>query len=107
VATIPEVRKALEDTGEKVSSAWSALLESLETSYLSAAHPPPGGGGAYQDVRLESLDHAPARAKVQGTISRVEKLAQHSHATGRYGWEGEEVWVADGLRGTFRVHFAP
>ena len=39
----------------KVSSAWSALLESLETSYLSAAHPPPGAGGAYQ-VAARSRD---------------------------------------------------
>ena len=59
--------------------------------------------------RLDPLPPCPGRVSgiSIGTISRVEKLAQHSHAAGRYGWEGEEVWVADGLRGIFRVHFAP
>ena len=61
--------------------------------------------GGYRDLKLESIDHARASCTTGGTIAHVEKLTQHSNSDGNFGWEGDTLWVTNGLRATFRVYF--
>ena len=49
--------------------------------------------------------HAHASLRFGGTIAFAEVLTQHSKASGSFGWDGKELWVAGGLRATFRVYF--
>ena len=59
----------------------------------------------YSDVQLASVNHAHASLLFGGTIAFAEVLTQHSKASGSFGWDGKELWVAGGLRATFRVYF--
>ena len=56
----------------------------------------------YSDVQLASVNHAHASLLFGGTIAFAEVLTQHSKASGSFGWDGKELWVAGGLRATFR-----
>jgi len=56
-------------------------------------------------VQLASVNHAHASLLFGGTIAFAEVLTQHSKASGSFGWDGKELWVAGGLRATFRVYF--
>ena len=53
-------------------------------------------------VQLASVNHAHASLLFGGTIAFAEVLTQHSKASGSFGWDGKELWVAGGLRATFR-----
>mmetsp|Transcript_21989 Transcript_21989/g.47344 ORF Transcript_21989/g.47344 Transcript_21989/m.47344 type:complete len:227 (-) Transcript_21989:211-891(-) len=57
------------------------------------------------DITLESRDFAYASLAVGGTIANVEKVTQHSDSEGSFGWKEDTLWVAEGLRATFRVYF--
>uniref|UniRef100_A0A0D3KJL1 Uncharacterized protein n=1 Tax=Emiliania huxleyi (strain CCMP1516) TaxID=280463 RepID=A0A0D3KJL1_EMIH1 len=46
-----------------------------------------------------------ATTRLPGSIARAEVRARHSQREGRFGWHGDELWTADGLRATFRVFF--
>lgn len=59
----------------------------------------------YSDFQLASVNHAHASLRFGGTIAFAEVLTQHSKASGSFGWDGKELWVAGGLRATFRVYF--
>ena len=59
----------------------------------------------YSDCQLASVNHAHASLRFGGTIAFAEVLTQHSKASGSFGWDGKELWVAGGLRATFRVYF--
>ncbi|EOD14033.1 hypothetical protein EMIHUDRAFT_451837 [Emiliania huxleyi CCMP1516] len=64
-----------------------------------------GEWNGYRDVRLESLHEGVATTRLPGSIARAEVRARHSQREGRFGWHGDELWTADGLRATFRVFF--
>ena len=57
----------------------------------------------YSDCQLASVNHAHASLRFGGTIAFAEVLTQHSKASGSFGWDGKELWVAGGLRATFRT----
>ena len=58
-------------------------------------------------VELSSHDLEPARVRLGRPIAHAAMVEQHSRRSGAFGWEGEMLWVRDGLRATFVVHFCP
>ena len=64
-----------------------------------------GEWNGYCDVRLESVHEGVATTRLPGSIASAEVRARHSQREGRFGWHGDELWTADGLRATFRVFF--
>ena len=55
------------------------------------------------EVNLDSINNARVVKDLGYEIRGAAKQSQRSRSNGSFGWEGSELWVAEGLRGTFRV----